>query len=795
MTASSDLRVGICTIAKDEGSYLEEWVVYHHLQGYAPIRVYAHECSDNSHAVLARLTKYGLCEWEAFVSPRNRKPQWIAYEQGMEALRDRTDWIAFIDIDEFIVTPGHSNIHAFLAEYGQLGAIAINWKMFGSAGLARREPGLVIERFTRCASRDFTSNRSIKTLARTNLIEIPRVHTAHFAPGTVYQTVLGEPIAEHAGRSSRVDHDTIRINHYFTRSLEEWEHKAARGRGAKRADSSIKHRTQEEFDAQDRNEEVDKEILRWAQPIRSLAAELREADLDVVYLELDIARRRTRQLEAQVTNLRAERRAAISRANALLAALQAEIRRSELLTAQARVLTERLSAASDQLKRVAESASWRIGSNAVRVGRMAMMRRTEGRTALALSVQALVAPIPDQLQSEVISRSSPAEIPVGAVLDPAAALRSVRISRIANEMPLTDAAWTDDSVLAATSPGASLHDTVDLPAFAVIADEQYSAEYRALRERYSHYRVRRLFVMSVPACTLAGPHLVALHKGGFVHETIRGGKSFRDGTVFTSDDAGVRVAGSATTVTYDETVVAIGAAAASGYFHWMTEVLPRLQTILDREELRSLPIVMRPVSLPFQRQSLDWLGIAPRFVDEGLVCVPRAVIPSFPIDLQRGGRYSPELVTLSRAFRERYVPKRSGPSPARVYVSRRDAAKRKIANETELEEMLTAHGFTCLTLSDLPLDAQVHLFANAEIVVAQHGAGLTNILFARPGTRVIELYTRGFMAPSPFWTFAGLAGLDYSLVVCDLAAPSRGARGVANADIRVDVQRLERLLS
>ena len=374
MPASSDLRVGICAIAKDEGSYLEEWVVYHHLQGYNPIRVYAHECSDNSHAVLARLAKYGLCEWEAFVSPPNRKPQWIAYQQGMGVMRARADWLAFIDLDEFLVTPRHSTIQAFLAEYGHLGALAVNWKMFGSNGHLRREPGFVIERFTGCAHHDFSSNRSIKMLARTDLIDVPRVHTAHFVPGAVYQTVLGEPIGEHVGTSERVSHDLIRVHHYVTRSLEEWEH------------------TREEFDAQDRNEERDTEILRWVEPMEELIADLRAADLDDVYLELDAEQRRVRRLATQVTQLEEQLRFATSRSDSLQLALQAETRRAEALEGEVTALRERIGDAGELVARIADSTSWRVGERAVRVARLATLRGPGVGSPLDVAARALSEP-------------------------------------------------------------------------------------------------------------------------------------------------------------------------------------------------------------------------------------------------------------------------------------------------------------------------------------------------------------------------------------------------------------------
>ncbi|MFO1064506.1 MAG: glycosyltransferase family 61 protein [Pirellulales bacterium] len=75
----------------------------------------------------------------------------------------------------------------------------------------------------------------------------------------------------------------------------------------------------------------------------------------------------------------------------------------------------------------------------------------------------------------------------------------------------------------------------------------------------------------------------------------------------------------------------------------------------------------------------------------------------------------------------------------RIYISRRDADHRKIANEGELEELLTSHGFESRSFERCPFEEQVRLLASAEIIVAVHGAALANTIFAPQGTTVIEI--------------------------------------------------------
>ena len=85
----------------------------------------------------------------------------------------------------------------------------------------------------------------------------------------------------------------------------------------------------------------------------------------------------------------------------------------------------------------------------------------------------------------------------------------------------------------------------------------------------------------------------------------------------------------------------------------------------------------------------------------------------------------------------------------RLYISRRKAAQRRLANEPELEAALKSLGFESVCLEDLSLKEQILACARARVVVASHGAGLTNLAFARRLGLVVELipssyHVRGF---------------------------------------------------
>jgi len=101
--------------------------------------------------------------------------------------------------------------------------------------------------------------------------------------------------------------------------------------------------------------------------------------------------------------------------------------------------------------------------------------------------------------------------------------------------------------------------------------------------------------------------------------------------------------------------------------------------------------------------------------------------------------------------------------PPRIYIDRRGAANRRLANEDAVIAALAGAGVVPIRLEALSLAAQAALFRQAELVVAPHGAGLANLVFAPPGCAVVELVMDAYQ----HWAFrrlAALGGLDYDCV-------------------------------
>jgi len=94
-------------------------------------------------------------------------------------------------------------------------------------------------------------------------------------------------------------------------------------------------------------------------------------------------------------------------------------------------------------------------------------------------------------------------------------------------------------------------------------------------------------------------------------------------------------------------------------------------------------------------------------------------------------------------------------------------ARRFIDNHDEIKNSLQAfcadgkYEFVNVKLEEIAFDRQIELFANAKLVVAQHGAGLVNLLFAPEGCGVIELGNNAYGCFKYFCSFFGMRYLNY----------------------------------
>jgi capsular polysaccharide biosynthesis protein len=187
---------------------------------------------------------------------------------------------------------------------------------------------------------------------------------------------------------------------------------------------------------------------------------------------------------------------------------------------------------------------------------------------------------------------------------------------------------------------------------------------------------------------------------------------------------------------------------SGNYYHWMFNVLPRLH-IASHLDIDATYVDQ---SQSFQRESLELLGIQNILPPHPAVSADHLYVPSFP------------LLGAVPSWAIDWLRSLWPPSPTlgrRLYISRADAPRRHLLNEEQLARRLNLE---VVTLTGLTIAEQARLFSEANLIVAPHGAALTNLIFCHPGTEVVELFAPRFQMPC-FWALAHRSDLNYSHLI------------------------------
>lgn len=240
--------IAICAVAKDQGADVPEWAAWHARLGVSKIWLY----DDGSVPPLA--DSVALAE-AAGVLPRglvtvhplatvsahpSLRPQMAAYDACVATHRAEAAWLAFVDVDEFIVAADDAPdlpppfLPTILAAYPTAAAVVLHWRVFGSGGHVTPPEGGVVASYTSCIPPTDPESHHIKTIARSSLLATvePCLGPHHFAHAEGWFAV------DLAG--CRVDgptspyppaHTPLALHHYAVKSDAEFAAKAARGSG------------------------------------------------------------------------------------------------------------------------------------------------------------------------------------------------------------------------------------------------------------------------------------------------------------------------------------------------------------------------------------------------------------------------------------------------------------------------------------------------------------------------------------------------------------------------------------
>mmetsp|Transcript_22087 Transcript_22087/g.54584 ORF Transcript_22087/g.54584 Transcript_22087/m.54584 type:complete len:335 (-) Transcript_22087:239-1243(-) len=234
-TGETRNSAAVCSIQKGALKYIDEWIQYHIVLGFREIYIY--DNSDDFELQKWHDSLHGDSHKKVVVRHLPGPRQQInAYKHCWQAIKEKGmhSWIAFFDIDEFLVIRNltrYPTIIDFLDSlppdyYG----VAVNWVYFGFNNLTYWEEKPVTLRFQKRAVN--ATLPTIKTIVRAEVS--PKMKNPHFViykenrsyayktkdtSGNIVRRQYNEALAD----------DVVALYHYYTKSLEEYKERCNRG--------------------------------------------------------------------------------------------------------------------------------------------------------------------------------------------------------------------------------------------------------------------------------------------------------------------------------------------------------------------------------------------------------------------------------------------------------------------------------------------------------------------------------------------------------------------------------------
>lgn len=238
-------NIAICAIAKLENKYIREWVEHHKKIGFDNIILLDNNDPDGERfeEVIGDYIDSG---YVILLDVRGRERYQVpGYNIVYSSVQGRFDWLAFIDIDEFLDLDC-GEIHKFIDQpkFDEFNAICVNWVTYNDMNLLKADGNYTMDRFTEISTLDKSESQN-KKIVRVGIPKV-KINSPHaFKPKAMELpdqkndeyikkyvkccNVLGQP-CEINVRNDNWTWKVARLKHFRYKSIQEFlDTKKARG--------------------------------------------------------------------------------------------------------------------------------------------------------------------------------------------------------------------------------------------------------------------------------------------------------------------------------------------------------------------------------------------------------------------------------------------------------------------------------------------------------------------------------------------------------------------------------------
>ena len=220
----------ICLIIRDENEYLLEWLNWHIAAGVEHFYIYDHGSEYSVKQFVSELG-FDICEKVTVIdwcgSHDDAQPD--AYNDCLKRFGDESRWIGFIDADEQVRIKNGQALPKFLKKYEKYAGVMAVWLLYDADGQVKSGEGLLRDRFKHVNRSNSFCNCAGKVFVQPLFMEEMVIHNGQAKIGFEIVDEHKKHIENYKLWSDAGTTDFICIDHYYTKSYEEWLKKIRRG--------------------------------------------------------------------------------------------------------------------------------------------------------------------------------------------------------------------------------------------------------------------------------------------------------------------------------------------------------------------------------------------------------------------------------------------------------------------------------------------------------------------------------------------------------------------------------------
>lgn len=229
-------QLAICSIFKNEGRYIQEWIEYHKMIGVDHFYLYDNDSTDDI-TVLQKYIDEGIVTLNHISGKAQQMP---AYNHFLQNYKNEVSWAAILDLDEFIVPMEQPTLPLQMIsildrakkkieiidgfDVSMVAGIQLCWVYYGTSFHIDPPDGLVLENYLNRIKFEDNDNWCKCIYYVDHIDSIINPHFTVPKEGKIFIDENGDYVPICA-RFFSTKANYCRVNHYTTRSYNEHKYK------------------------------------------------------------------------------------------------------------------------------------------------------------------------------------------------------------------------------------------------------------------------------------------------------------------------------------------------------------------------------------------------------------------------------------------------------------------------------------------------------------------------------------------------------------------------------------------